>query len=119
MIKKVALGIICLALTVTQGACSEVQAQKATISGESLLAVLEKASAQYISGSFGKPDEKVVSDILAYDAIAYADIVKIRTQAEQGKTIPAVETLAATTAITVFEDFLVSKKIITAQATSN
>ncbi|MCW2267254.1 hypothetical protein M2305_003273 [Gluconobacter cerinus] len=119
MIKKIAFGIMCLALTVTQGACSEVQAQKAAISGESLLAVLEKASAQYIAGDFGTPDAQTVSNIKAYDAIAYADIVKIRTAAQAGTTISAAETLAATTAVTVFEDFLVSKKIISAQELSN
>ena len=114
MLKKILTGIVCFSFTCSVGACSDIQAQKAAISAESLLAVCEKASTQYIAGDFGTPDQAIVAQIYVYDDIAYQDMVKIRTAAAQGKTIPAAETLAATTAITVFEDFLVSKKIISA-----
>lgn len=110
--KKLPLFLVGLALTTGTGACSEVQAEKATISAEALLITCETAAAQYIKGDFGTPDENIVAEIKTYDAIAYQDIVNLRTKAQAGSAIPAAETLAATTAITVFENFLVSKKIL-------
>lgn len=93
-------------------ACTEIQAQKATITGESLLAVLEKAAAQYKEGQFGTPNQEIVTQIIAYDDIAYNDIVTLREKAQNNQTISGAETLAATTAITVFENYLISKNIV-------
>ena len=110
--KKLLLLVISFGLMTGTGACSEVQAEKATISAEALLITCETAAAQYIKGDFGTPNPEIVAEIKTYDAIAYKDIVDLRTKAQAGSAVPAAETLAATTAITVFENFLVSKKIL-------
>lgn len=103
---------LCVGLLLGMTACSEVQAQKGVLTSEALLTVLEKAASQYIAGDFGTPDNQVVAEILSYDAIAYADIVKIRTAAQNNQTISTTETVAAATAISVFENYLISKNII-------
>ncbi|WP_039905466.1 hypothetical protein [Acetobacter tropicalis] len=120
IIRKKIISLFCgLSLILGTVSCSEIQAQKATITSESLLAVLEKAADQYKNGQFGTPNQEIVNQIIAYDDIAYNDIVTLREKAQNNQTISSAETLAATTAVTVFENFLISKNILSKKDISN
>lgn len=94
-------------------ACSEKEAEQATITSEASLGVLETAAYQYEQGDFGTPDASAVAEMKALDQQAYTAIVKIRTAAQNGDTITTAEQVAATTAVAAFQAYLVQKNIVT------